>query len=565
MTNSIQIQMWGGVNYREQSDALVGRSMSFDNGVWSHRFGANGLIPLESPFARNFDFERQNIRKRKGHILFVNLTNSPNIFLSGDSLIDGIEYVSGATNQRVFVVVSKKTIYLFRLGAWTIIGASGGGNYTHADPNITDCSFAVVDNHLFIGLDGSNKIQTYRSGTALDQEMNNGNTYNDSFGGGTHAINGTWSSGYKIVVAFQNRLLFSKGDTIMEYTNTSAIYDRLNGGFDLARGQILASTVHTPDYTNSLATVLFMFTSVGVEFKTSFDPSATIEVLQGAWPILGPGCLTRCKNWMVYMTVYKTILAINGNSVIDVGRRLNSRGLLAADPTAVLGPLDTLNVQAPTAVYSYFNEFKAQSTFLIPTGSSAVSDTAAIIDFSLGEPSVGEPQISYETYIRCVHWDNIQHVAAFNTRDFGVLYIQSNGNIWQSEQGNADYGSQAINGWWRTPDFHVNLLANDKNWLLHFNREIQTGNWNMRIDFYLNRSQAIGRTLFVVQANTPSSIYDVSQYDASQYSDVQMVKGSDDTDLYGETLALQFSNSNVNETFDLINIEQRYNVATEER
>ena len=171
---SANFGVFGGLNVADPPDELMERSHIFANGRWVHRSGPFGVVPVESPSLQNVDFERNELRKRKGSTELADFTATGlSILLSADVIVRAIEFVSPATNARIGIVVSKKTIYTNQSGTWAQINNADSVAYTHATETVTKCDFALHDGHLFIALNQANSIQVYRSGADLDDQLNN--------------------------------------------------------------------------------------------------------------------------------------------------------------------------------------------------------------------------------------------------------------------------------------------------------------------------------------------------------------------------------------------------------
>jgi len=161
---NIAVRTWGGANQRDQHNALIPRShvptqQGFQQGA-----------PIESPNTLNMDYTQEGIKKRLGSASYV----SPAVFTTADEeLIRGISWRNPASNAEIEILVSNKSIYTKQSGSFVRVNVADGVTaYEHA-ADVSKVGFESVDGHLVIGPDGANKIQVYKSGADLDDQLNN--------------------------------------------------------------------------------------------------------------------------------------------------------------------------------------------------------------------------------------------------------------------------------------------------------------------------------------------------------------------------------------------------------
>ena len=161
----LRINSFNGVNYNDMESSLISRAFQFG------QQGPQQVAPLEMSELNNVDLTKFGIIKRKGSTESDDLTG---VMVSNESLIRGVEWPDPVTGTKIEVVVGAKSIYTNQTGSFVQMAdfSDAGTAYTHAS-DVSKVTFAMVDGHLFIGLDGANNyIQVYRSGAALDNEMN---------------------------------------------------------------------------------------------------------------------------------------------------------------------------------------------------------------------------------------------------------------------------------------------------------------------------------------------------------------------------------------------------------
>ena len=315
---TFQIEQWGGLNLNDEPEKLLNRSHQFVQNVgWTQK------APVECIQCKNIDFDKNGIKKRDGSTLEVDFSS---LFSVGEFVINAIQYIS-ATNQSITVVVTNNSIYTDQSGSFAKINDSASSTYSH-NATVAKCSFAVADGHLFIGLDGNNKIQVYRNGADLDDELDLGNTYEDAFGSGTNTVDGTWGTGYYLLASFQGRLIYSDGNTVVNYssipTATDGIWKRSTHGFYQTAGSIVAVKTFTPDYQDSIQETLYIFTSQGPQITN--DLTAQIQSIQGGPVPVNQTSIIATRSWLMMLTDDRRIVAMNRNNYIDIGRRFNKLG-----------------------------------------------------------------------------------------------------------------------------------------------------------------------------------------------------------------------------------------------
>jgi hypothetical protein len=499
------ITQFGGVNQADQDDVVLARSHKASEG------GMSQIAPHEARDMTNLDFADDGIRKRRGQTLYKDFTSAGlNILLTDDELISGITWNNPSTGDLIEVIVSKKTIYTNQSGEFVQVNDSAGAAYTHA-ADVSKCTFAKLDGHLFIGLDGSNQIQVYKSGADLDPEMLAGNNYEEAFSVTTHVITGTWATGTYLLEAFQTRLFFSDGNTFVEYTpqaftSSSGIWN-LGGataGFLQASGSIRTLTSFTPDFTNQLNQALYIGTEAGFDVTTGVASTDVLVRVSGAEAPINYKTVVKSPNWLIYLSDAKNIYGINGTNVINLGRRLknagktgsldklaldssrlatfsNSHGIYSSDKSQAVffyneggliqsltidGGIATTSLAATPAVVDGFvlcldggiattTEFPGGT---VDGGRTITNGSVIALDFKLGEPVQGENQQSFERRVRLLPWQYNPTEAvsffihAYETRT-KVIGILQTGKMYELENGLQDIASVDIDSEWESINF----------------------------------------------------------------------------------------------------------------
>ncbi len=475
-----------------------------------------------------------------------------------------------ATGTQIQIAVTNYSAYTKQSGSWVRLNDSAGNPYYH-DTKASKVTFARADGHLFIGTDNLNYIQVYRSGADLDPEMANGNTYESAYSTGTDTITGTWPRGAYMVVAIHERLAFTDGNVLVEYTpqaetTGSGIWDLLGstGGAAHFAGEIRFMTTFVPEFSDSIQQSLIVGTSEGIETRSGFEAYDNAVVIQGSPPPLNHQAYCISGQWLIYQTIQGDIWATNGRAMIDLGRRLKSLDQA--------GPLDQLNLTtSKTKAFCFWNRKKKQAQFFHTTSSGLASAASAyvnnyceILDFHQGEPFPGEPKESYERRVKCLHWEiddptrNPWFVSVYETEN-DVLGILANGEIYKLEQDdfNDDFDDVKIDAQFTIPTFTAGAPTRIKQWFRSSLRTLTAGNHDLSLDHYFDRSASIGltQTMKQIQAGTT--------FDADTFIAGEPVKRIQRINRRSESIQTVLRNDGLGESFTLVAMELPYEVGAE--
>ena len=549
--------MFGGENYADEPTALLMRS---------HMPGQNGFAqqyPMECKAARNMDFRPSGLIKRLGSTLLKNLAS---VMVASESLIDGCEFVtSGGT--RTMLMCGVKSIYYSQDGGgvWAQINTSVPAAYTHA-ADVGKCSFAFLDGRVFIGLDGANRIQIYRTGTAMDPSYTVGNLYTEAYGGATQTIGPTGAAigtGYYIVFSFQNRLCMGNGDSVIEYSDIDEAWDRTGGGLWQTKGKIIACKTFTRRTGNELSEVLYFNTEQGGQFTTGFDVNDAVLNVAGTTPTLNHRCIVASNEWLMYPTINRGIEGINLQSVIDLGRRFKARD-------GETGPLDTMSISNSQAdAFGFWNEEKKQAQWWVDDGTNSTTSHVLVLDFYLGEPIPGEPKESFERRVRPLTWSiknpgsNPWFTGVFQARG-QVVGILAVGTVWVLESGLDDLATLPIEDYWQSGDF-APIVGRSMAWRDFRPRFAESGNWNVLGQFFANQDSAAAYDpVSFLQLNTGTSIYDTAVYDVDSYANNTVVRGLHWVDVYSESLSIKLYNQTAAQDWQLQGFALGWRLGAEE-
>lgn len=558
------IRVYGGLNQSDQEDVLILKSHTQSQGGFSQR------APMESADMQNIDFTKSGFKKRLGSTADTDLgSGGDNVFISGDIMVAGTEFVDSDSTDRYEILVSKMSIYISKNdAAWTQANDSAGAAYTHDAQTVTKAGFAVTDGHLFIGLDGANHIQTFKRGVDLDPEMDNGNTYEEAHSASTHTIEGTWPTGCYLVTTVHSRLVFSDADVVlyytpMAYTASSGIW-KLGSAFFFTQGRILSVHSMSPEFSDSLKEVLYIGTENGFEILTGFDPTSDVTArIEGSKAPLNHQSIAIAKNWLCYLTNEKNIYGINKTTVINLGRRLKTDG---QD-----GFLDDMSLtNSLTNGFGIYSDDREQAYFFFTTGATTFNDICIALDFKLGEPVLGEPQPSFEQRVRCLYWtikdafSNDWFVNLYKVRG-GVIGLLTGGTTWNFNTDNDDLDTHAVESYWKTPAFLGGSEGVNKQWEYLVVRFLPKGDWTVTVEVFTNRADAVQESYSVQMFDTDHGIWGTATWGTSIWASTQVVKGAKDLDIYSDAVQWKIRNFNADEPFEVSNMNLTYMIGAEER
>ena len=565
------IRVYGGLNVADQEDQLVLRSHVQTQSGYQQKY------PAESPDLLNIDFTKTGIKKRFGSTVDRSLTAAA---VADDEVIDGIEFVAASSGTRYEIVVGKKSIYISDgAAAFTQILDDSGAAYTH-DTDVAKCSFAALDGHLFIGLDGSNDMQVFRDDGALDPPFANGNNYIEAYDTtAVNAINNVVPQGAYMVESIHERLCYSTGNVLTYYTShaftsSSGLWDSPAVDFYSTAGRVKSLTAFAPILDDSLNEVMYIGSESGFDVVTGFGSSDFPVRIRGAKAPINHRSITTSKNWLLYLTRDKNIYAINKTNVIDIGRRLKT------DERD--GPLDDMNITASqTGAFAFYSSDKEQAYFFYSSEDVYHNDYCIVCDLKLGEPVVGEGLYQYETRVRNLVWEKAYgDTMPAEKRWFSGLY-QGDGFVYGlfsdsnaanqkvykflSSENDDDLDTAPVSGHWKSPIFIANAEEDNKQWMVLTTRVKPKGSHTLTVDLYIDRGSAAETSFTFEQYSTNVGLWDIALWDTGVWAGDQVVKNTKDIDLYSDALQWQYSNTSAAEPFEISSCGIRYQIGAEER
>jgi len=547
---NIIFERFGGGNWNDQATQLIARSHVPFQGGFSQRF------PVESPNLLNIDYDPQGIMKRRGSAASDDISG---LLPASDSVIGGVEFVT-AGGARIEIIVTVKTIFTNQSGSFAQINTSGSSAYTHA-ADVSKCSFAQTDGLLFIGIDGANKIQVYKTGADLDPELDNGNTYEEAIGGGTQTVTGTWGTGYYIVFTIHGRLVISKGDHIAEFTDIDQPWDLAGGGNKPLPARIVAATSFVPHGGDSNRPLAVFFTENGIVYLEGFMAFDQVYVVSGSGVPVSYRSYVATNDWLMYLTEKSTIEATNINRTIDVGRRLKAND-------GVTGPMDTFdptNGNHANRTFGVRLKGGEQATWFYPDQTRTTISHAIINDLQLGEPVTGETEDAFERRLRHLLWSikdpgtNPWFVHAWTIQG-GVRGILATGASYTIDSGLNDLDTIPIEEFWESPEFDAGLPGNGKFFTRNSITSKPVGTWSLFIDPFLNRSKSPLMNWSFAQIEPGTAVYDTDVYDTGVYSSGGTVEGHQYLDLFGRSLRIRIRNQETDHDWIVASVEQEYSV-----
>ena len=546
---------FNGGNWSDQPGALFNRAFQQAGG------GFQQVFPFESPDQENIDFPERGTGKRKGSTLLSDISGD---FVGSEVLIKIWNWTAPGTTTKIQVAVGVKSIYTDQAtpGTFIQINDSASAAYTHS-ADVSKISFVEGDGHLFILIDGANKIQVYQSGADLDDELDNGNTYLDAKGGGGQTITGTWGTAYFMGFYLHGRLCFGKGDSIWEFTDTGQPWDLVGGGFYQSSSNIVAVTTFIPQGGNELNTVGFLSTTGGPEFVPGFDLTDTSKPMQGGGTALNYQCITTIDNWIVYMTSEGGLEGVNYAQTIDLGRRYKT-----LDGTS--GPLDTFsptNSKHPTLPFVFNNREKKQPMWFYPDSTNTTNSHAVVLDFYLGEPVLGDSKRTFEADVRCLYWlikdpsTNPWFVNIYQKLG-AVVGVLATGITYTLESGKDDLDNIAVEAFWEKPDFDGGASDNLKFWRRFAPTFRERGDWNVTKREYLDYASTQTGEDFEFSQIASSTVWGASTWDGGTWAGVATINRSHWRELNSRAIRERLFNNNSGEDFVLLKVTEQYSIGS---
>ena len=153
---------------------------------------------------------------------------------------------------------------------------------------------------------------------------------------------------------------------------------------------------------------------------------------------------------------------------------------------------------------------------------------------------------------------------SFYRRVDSVIAVLPNGNAYTFSNGRNDQNTIPIDAEYETLDFNAGLQAVNKGWINLALRGRFVGNFATVITYLADRSTTVESNATYSQSATGATYGDFL-YGQDTYSNVILVKGQDDIDLYSESLKIRLKNDELNQNFRFDTIEIKYLIGAEDR
>ncbi len=508
------------------------------------------------------DVTKFSIKALDGHLFFGHNKGRIQVYRNGTALDDQLSNESAATTVDASSASGQKVLRVTATTMFNVhdrISIDAGAEFRYIASIQAGVSVTLTVN---LGATYTNEVVT----TA--------NVYEDAFDSTiSNTINGDWPNATFILANVHDRLVYTDGAGLLEYTPSaltpsSGIWDvgtnTSDSGSYVTGGRIVGIESFIREGGDENTQLVYLFTSEGSEILTGFAPASGDSQLNrrgGAVPI-NNRMIAASKNWLIMLTEEKRIIAVNGATEIDLGRRM-----LARDGD---GPLDDLNL-AQTALtgFSYFSDDIAY--FYYNTGVTKFNDSYIAIDFQQGEPQLNEPLESYEQRVRVLY----STISAPNTNDWfsgsfrilgGQLGITKAGKLWTiggSTSPLNDLDTIAIEASWKSPLYTFGDTTIQKNHMGLRIRSKPVGDWLMNVDIFLDRNPPLAKETNFTQLGRGTSIYGQAIYGTSTYGRGGQARGFDPINRFSEVIQYRFYNSNVDETFELVSFQMSYQFGAE--
>ena len=459
--------------------------------------------------------------------------------------------VTSAAGQKVLSVAATT---MFKVGDRANIdpdGSGGGQEYGWVGSISAGVSITLMDN----------LANEHTSGQADVVQVDN--AYVEAYDTSTsHSVTGLWETAAYLGEDVNDRLAFSVGNSLLEYTPrsrtaSSGIWDLAGSeaGFYGARGAIVAIASFVPEGGDINRQLLHVFTTAGPGVLTGFqeyDEAMDANKQTGGVP-LNHRCVVATKNWLMYLTDKKDIEAINGPTWINIGRRLKNR--------EKTGPLDGISIsQSADAAFGLYDSENERVIFHATTASGRVSDFAAIVDLRLGEPQRGELVDSYDKHVRLLNWSianpdiNPWFKGAFKV--LGGLYgVHQDGKLYAiggSALPRRDLGTVPVSSRWDMPWFNGGSRLANHAFINAFLQIKQYGTWNAQLGVYTDYNNSQSRVIDFSQADFNAPVWGGAIWGSAIWvaggTSVKLIE----VDVYRKAVKLSVTNSAIDTFWTLI-------------
>ena len=402
---SLRIEQVSGVNWNDPSETIINRAFRLIQG------GFQQIAPMEWRSGLNLDFSRQSLRKRSGSTLYSTLVP---LLAGGETLLRGTQFSENVTTGSQYdeIVVSTKSIYVNRYtgtspGTWAKLNSSAGIAYAH-NATVARASFVSMDGHLFICIDGTNCVQVYRTGTALEDQLNGQYTAGTNTPAST-TVNVDSNSGQKVLkVASTTTPTFQVGDRIR--INSGGARDE--AGY-IASIQAGTSLTLVANLTNSHTAV--QADAVIIENRYTQALGGTVSAITGTWNTgyyIGMSlqqrlCLSRGDVAIEYTGATNPWDKFNGGSIAADGPVIAMEAFTPRFAN-VLWAVGVIHTLSPNGALQYISGFDATDSISTIAGASPALNHAT--------PVVTMNWVIYLTRNRRIEATNLQTVLDMGRR-----------------------------------------------------------------------------------------------------------------------------------------------------
>jgi hypothetical protein len=499
----LEIKRFGGYNINDLEEDLFARAYQ------ASEQGFFQKAELESRNIVNMDYDPNGIIRRGGS------TTDSDLSLVGDEVVNSYQWVN-ADGNTADLVCTTDTIYIrINGGSWQIID-DHGVPHSHS---VTKCTFAEVDGHLFIGLDGGEYIHVYRTGTSLDDELSTCETTVDQVSAAGGAIlyvasTGCFEVGEDVLVDGTDTYTIASIQVGVSLTMTTNLTGGPYGvGVTVSK---VATYIEARDptityqITGTWDTDTYMLAEINSRLALS-DGGVSVQYTpmqytpsSGIWDMDNGGFFVASSPVVsMFSFVPETTNSLLETLYIGTttGMELTT-GFTSADPLyKIEGSLAPVNYRAFTKATSWVVYIDSQNaikgingTRIIDLGrrlksadvdNQSVLDTAdtsdtflnydkkkkhvyayfsvdyvndycAVIDFTRGEPVFNEPQSSYEPRVRNLLWFVGQD---WFISSMGDKMVAEDGVVYDVNTGKFDFDDVNISASWWSVLFNANLIS----------------------------------------------------------------------------------------------------------
>lgn len=131
-----------------------------------------------------------------------------------------------------------------------------------------------------------------------------------------------------------------------------------------------------------------------------------------------------------------------------------------------------------------------------------------------------------------------------------------------SSGGNIFMGKK-IDACWKAPPYYGEVTTRLKQWLKSMIRSVPKGSWKVNVEVFKDRQDIASKTFEMQQVQSTKLLFDVAQFDISNFSDGSIVRFFNRLNVRSEIIQIRFSTDKALQPFEITNFEYEYYLAAQ--